>query len=67
MVVENQYPTRSETPSVFGCGYAALCFLQRLEYQYNNGRRKGRAFIGFMNESAEDSGSSDTASPQLLS
>ncbi|MFN3326667.1 MAG: sugar transferase, partial [Bryobacteraceae bacterium] len=25
MVVENQYPTRSETPSVFGCGYAALC------------------------------------------
>ncbi|MFN3327011.1 MAG: hypothetical protein ACK5AZ_26250, partial [Bryobacteraceae bacterium] len=24
MVVENQYPTRSETPSVFGCGYAAL-------------------------------------------
>ena len=24
MVVENQYPTRSETPSPFGCGYAAL-------------------------------------------
>jgi len=27
MVVENQYPTRSETPSPFGCGYAALCLL----------------------------------------
>jgi hypothetical protein len=25
MVVENQYPTKSETPSSFGCGYAALC------------------------------------------
>jgi transposase len=25
MVVENQYPTRSGTPSLFGCGYAALC------------------------------------------
>jgi len=24
MVVENQYPTRSGTPSLFGCGYAAL-------------------------------------------
>jgi hypothetical protein len=25
MVVENQYPTRVEAPSPFGCGYAALC------------------------------------------
>jgi hypothetical protein len=25
MVVENQYPTRVEAPSLFGCGYAARC------------------------------------------
>jgi hypothetical protein len=24
VVVEDQYPTGSETPSLFGCGYAAL-------------------------------------------
>jgi hypothetical protein len=28
MVVANQYPMGSEAPSVFGCGYAALCIIQ---------------------------------------
>lgn len=44
----------------------ALLFLQRLEYQHNNGRKRGRAFIQFLHEFYTDAPPAEAAPPTSL-
>jgi hypothetical protein len=43
-----------------------LVFLQRLEFQYNNGRRRGRAFIDVLRKSFYESVEAPAPSPIVL-
>ncbi len=44
----------------------ALIFLQRLELRFNNGRRRGRAFIDFLSHQAGALAPAPTAEPRLI-